>query len=469
MRAPAALAISLLLITVSLPLFSAAPVAAHLPIPGNGYAASTQGAFAFVSNFADGLLDGWTSVSGTSPSVSTSTTYSGEYSLESSGSSSLPQIDLANTGFITGDSFLSFQVAIDAGTASGFFGIYSGSASSPSAVAVVGVVSGEVVVGPNLGSLQNVEPVPGGTAYPTGWVLVSANVYDASTHSNPTAGWVMQVYVDQTVAVNLAVSVPSASGYSGVMIETTTGTVHYSDIVVSTYEIPNSIPGYNNMEGYGQGSGSVVKLLPPFTTLSAEMVLNSWDIPQVGILSFQINAMNYYGTVSTAHSCVGFFQLGIDLNPAGYIAPWYVTGRNCVAHYFISSQSPHIQTGVYAGPNTHLTLSIFDDTNAKKIVFTEVVSSPALSPPVIFSASRPYNGTEFYGTYTQMEFQPCCNKFPIQDYKFSGQLYDIQTTQAGGTPQNLQANYMLPFMLDAPTSWYLAYYQGSISGYQQTA
>ena len=469
MRAMAAPVIVVLLFAASLPLFSAAPPVAHQSIPKVGYTASTRGAFAFVSNFEDGLLDGWTPVTGSSPSVSTSTTYSGEYSLESSGSSSVPQTDVANQGFVTGDAFLSFQVAIDAGTGSGYFGIYSGAASSPSAVAVVGVAGGDVLAGPNLGSLQDIGPVPTGTAYPSGWVLISANVYDASTHKDPTAGWVMQVYVDQTIAPNLTMSVPGASAYSGALIETTGGTVHYSDIVVSTYEMATTIPGYNNMEGYGQGSGLLVTLLSPFTTLSAEMDLNSWDTPQTGILSFQINAMNYYGTTSTTSSCVGFYQLGIDLNPAGYIAPWYVPGRNCIAHYFMNSQNPAIQNGIYAGPNTRLQLSITDDQSAKDVVFTIIVTSPALSSPLTFTASRPYNGTEFYGTYTQLEFQPCCNLFPIQDYTFSGSLYDMQTTQTGGTPQSLPAGYMLPFMLDAPTSWSLGYYQGSVSGYQQVA
>ena len=464
----AAPVIVVLLFTASLPLLSAAPPVAHQSIPKVGYAASTQGAFAFVSNFEDGLLDGWTSVTGSAPSVSTSTTYSGEYSLASSGSSSVPQTDVANHGFVTGDAFISFQVAIDAGTGSGYFGIYSGAASSPSAVALVGVAGGDVFAGANLGSLQDIGPVPTGTAYPAGWVLISANVYDASTHKDPTAGWVMQVYVDQTIAPNLTPSVPEASAYSGALIETTGGAVHYSDIVVSTYEMATTIPGYNNMEGYGQGSGLLVTLLPPFTTLSAEMDLNSWDTPQTGILSFQINAMNFYGTTSTTSSCVGFYQLGIDLNPDGYIAPWYVPGRNCIAHYFMNSQNPAIQNGIYAGPDTRLQVSITDDQSAKEVVFTIVVTSSTLGSQT-FTASRPYNGTEFYGTYTQLEFQPCCNLFPIQDYTFSGELYNMQTTRAGGTPQSLPAGYMLPFMLDAPTSWNLGYYQGSVSGYQQAA
>ena len=468
MRVLAAPIIALLLFSAAVPVLSVAPAAAHQAGPKHGYAASTQGAFAFVSNFEDGHLDGWAPVSGAAPSVSTSTTYAGEYSLESSGSGA-PQIDVAKSGFISGDSFLSFQVAVDAGTGTGLFGLYSGSAASPSEVAVVGVAGGEVVAGANGSSLQEVGPVPTGTAYPSGWALLSANVFASTTQSHKQAGWVMQVYVDQTVAPNATLSVPQAGGYAGATIDTTSGTVYYSDVIVSTYEMSTTIPGYNNMEGYGQGSGLLVSLLPPFTTLSAEMDLNSWNTPQAGILSFQINAMDYYGTTATTSSCVGFYQLGVDLDPSGYIAPWYVPGRNCIAHYFLNSQDPAIQGGVYTGPDTHLSLSITDDQAAKAMVFTIVVSSPALKSPLTFTASRPYNGTEFYGTYTQMEFQPCCNQFPIQDYSLSGELYNMQTTQPGGSPQSLPASYMLPFMLDAPTSWFLGYYQGSVSGYQQTA
>ena len=462
MRPLVAPVIFLLVLGASVPMLQGA-TSARLTSK-EGYAASTQGAFAFVSNFEDGELDGWSSVSGTIPTVSTSVTYSGENSL----SSTAPQTDLANQEFVQDDSFISFQVAVDAGSGSGYFGLYS-AAPPLTPVAVVGVSKGEVLAGTNTETLKTVGALPSGTAYPPGWVLLSANLYDASNSHNKTAGWVMQVYVDQTVAVNLTISAPQAADYAGAFIQTASGTVYYSDIVVSTYQVATTVPGYNNMEGYGQGSGLLIGLLPDFTTLSAQMDLSSWDTPQVGILSFQINAMNYRGTVSTAKSCDGFYQLGVDLNPDGYLAPWYVPGKNCVAHYFQGSQSPAVQEGVYTGPNTHLALSIVDDTAAKQMVFTIVVTSPALESPLTFSASRPYNGTEFYGTYTQMEFQPCCNQFPIQDYKLRGSLYDMQTAQPGKSPQNLPATYMLPFMLDAPTSWYLGYYQNSISGYQQTA
>jgi hypothetical protein len=432
---------------------------AHRTVPRNAPAASTQGAFAFVSNFETGTLEGWQSVSGAAPSVVTRPTYSGEPSLSSSANHGT-QIDTANNNFILGDSFVSFQVAIDAAKGSGYFGL-ADSSGSPVPVALVGVSNGKVVAGPSLGALQTIEVVPSGTAYPSGWVYMTANVYDASTPSDPTAGWVMQLFVDETDQIASTLSVPNAANYASAVIETTSGTVYYTDVVVTTYEIGINIPGYNNMDGYGQGSGLLVNLLPEFNKLSAEMVLNSWNTPQEGILSFQINAMNYYGT--TRSSCDGFFQLGIDLNPNGYISPWYVPGVNCFAHYFLPSNNPAIQLGIPSPQGTHLTLSIIDDQSTKDIVFTIVDTTTSQT----FSASIPYNGTAFYGTYTQLEFQPCCATYPIQDYQINGELYNMQITTVSGQTQSLNSNYMLPFVLDTPTSWDFTYYQNSILGYQQ--
>ena len=425
-------------------------------IPRNAPAASTQGTFAFVSNFESQTLEGWQGVAGATPSVVVRPSYSGEPSLASSARKGT-QIDTASQGFVTGDSFISFQVAIDASKASGFFGLDG--TNGP--VALVGVSNGKIVAGPDMNSLQSIEAVPTGTAYPTGWSYISANIYDASTSSNPSAGWVMQLFVDKTDQIAATVNVPNAASYTGAIIETTQGTAYYTDIVVSTYEIPIYIPGYNNMEGYGQGSGLLVNLLPAYYKLTAEMTLNSWNTPQQGILSYQINAMNFYGT--TTSTCVGFFQLGVDLNPNGYISPWYVPGKNCFAHYFLSSQNPAVEPGVFSPPGTHLVLSIVYDLNANYINFTILDTSINEQ----FSATIPYSGTPFYGMYTQLEFQPCCNTSSIQSYKVSGALYNMQVTTLSGNTQSLPASYMLPFTLDAPPSWDFTYYQNSSAGYQQ--
>ncbi len=427
----------------------------HAPL-SRAPAQGTAGAFAFVSNFEDGGLDGWTSLAGSAPSVTTKTTYFGEPSLKSSASRGV-QISNASQGFVPGDSFVSFQAALNTGKGIGYFGLAD---ASHAFVAVVGVSNGEVWAGGNLNALTDVGPVPTGTVYPAGWVYLSANVYNAGSK---TPNWIMDLYVDRSDIITATVSAPSAASYTEALLETTSGTAYYTNIVVTTYEIPIYIPGYNNMEGYGQGSGLLVQLLPAYTKLTAEMTLNSWDVPQDGILSFQINAMNYYGT--TRSSCQGFFQLGIDLDTSGTIAPWYVPGKNCFAHYFLPSMNPAVVPGVPSPFGTQLVLTILDDVANNSVFFTIVDTTIGQT----WQASIPYSGTLFYGMYTQIEWQPCCSNFPIEDYQFSGVLYNEAITTATGAVQALNSTYMLPFTLDAPPQWSLTYYQDSILGYDQLA
>lgn len=450
------LLLCLLVFSLTLPVayHPASNLTAHLP--RSAPAASTGGAFAFVSNFESGTLEGWVSVQGKQPVVVYSPNYYGEPALKSSATGG-PQVDEATQGFVTGDQFVSFQVAMRTDKGAGFFGLFG--PSGP--VAVVGLVGGYVVAGPTPSNYVKVEPVPQNTAYPDGWVYIAANVYNASTPSNPGAGWVMQVFVDRTDQVAATVSVPQAASYEGAIIYTQSSTVYYTDIVVSSYEIPIYLPGYNNMMGYGQGSGLLVTLLPAFYNLSAVMVLKSWSTPQTGILSFQINAMNYYG--ATRSSCVGFFQLGVDLDPNGTIAPWYVPGKNCIAHYFLSSQNPAIQPGFPTPPNTVLTLSIVYLESQGEIVFT----IRDLNTSSTFTATIPYTGTPFYATYTQLEFQPCCNLYPIDQYKVDAKLVQMQITTLTGQNILLPASYMLPFTLDAPPTWSFTYYDNQQAGYEQ--
>ncbi len=268
-----------------------------------------------------------------------------------------PQIDIVNPSLIVrgGDQFLSFQVAIYYGDGgSGFFGLVN---SNYDPVAVVGVANGYVWAGPNLTDLKPVVSLSSlsGALYPPGWVFIMVNVFNASTPYNKTAGWVMQVFVDQTNEPPFVVSVPEAGNYYTAAIITTNGTVYYTDIIVTSLEIPIYLQKYNNMEGYGQGSGLLVTLLPPFYNLTALVLLRYWNTPQVGILSFQINAMNYYG--ATRSSCVGFFQIGVDLDPNGTIAPpWYVPGKNCIAHYYFNetTMNPAVLPGIPTPNNTLL-------------------------------------------------------------------------------------------------------------------
>ena len=204
-------------------------------------------------------------------------------------------------------------------------------------------------------------------------------------------------------------------------------------------------------------------MLPAFTVLRANMVLNSWNVPEDGILSFQINAMNYYGT--TRSSCVGFFQLGVDINPNGYISPWYVPGVNCIAHYFLNSSNPAVQPGFPTPVGSVLTLSITDQPSNNALFFQIVDHNAPSAQYKYWNATIPYNGTEFYSTYTQLEFQPS-SSYPISDYYFNGSLYNMQY----GSPallSPLNSSYMLPFVLNAPPGWSFAYYSNSNDGYGQ--
>jgi len=49
----------------------------------------------------------------------------------------------------------------------------------------------------------------------------------------------------------------------------------------------------------------------------------------------------------------------------------------------------------------------------------------------------------------------------------NGELINIQITTLDGKVISLPASYMLPFILDAPTSWNFSYYQNSTAGYLQ--
>jgi len=407
---------------------------------------SAKNAFAFVSDFESMTLEGWQSVQGKPPQVVSSPNFSGEPSLQSTAKGAA-QIDFADKGMLIGAKSVSFQTAMSLrSNSSGYFGLAT---SQSSFAAVVGVSGGNVVAGADLSTLTVVEPVPTGTAFPGGWVSIISNVFQVN------GSWVMQVFIDRTDVLAAQVPVPNAGAYVGAIIETTKGTAHYTDIVVSTYRLAVLRPGYNNMEGYGQGSATLVQMLPAYNSLTAKMTLDSWSVPQNNILSFQINAMNMTGTAKS--TCHGFFQLGVDLNENGYISPWYVPGVNCAPSYFVGRQ------GVPSPSHTRLNLSITFNPSGRQIVFTIVDVSTSQT----FSASIPYNGGAFYSTYTQMEYQPCCSNFPIADFALKGGLQGLSVAAAGGRPQSLPASYMLPFSLDTPPSWDFTYYQNSTAGYTQ--
>ncbi len=422
-------------------------------------AVSTAGAFSLVSTFSKGTTYGsygWNLLSG-SAKLTDRPNYYGENVLKVKSGSLLSD----SKGVVSGDQIVSFQVAIDAARGMAMFGVEGASGSQ---VAAVGVMGTTIYAGQNFNSL---EPVPNAipqSVYPSGWVYITANVLNTSTPKS--FSWTMQLFVDGSSSYFLNLSTPDAYSYSGVEMAVAGQSIassYFTDIVFTSFEIPINIPGYNPMEGYGQGSGLLVNLLPSFTVLQANMVLNSWNVPETGVLSFQINAMNYYGT--TRSSCVGFFQLGVDINPDGYISPWYVPGVNCIAHYFLNSDNPNIQPGFPTPAGSVLTLRIIDQP-ATNSLFFQIIDHNAPARYMYWNATIPYNGTEFFSTYTQLEFQPF-SSYPISDYFFNGSLYNMEYGSPGSlTPLN--ATYMIPFILNAPPTWSFAYYSNSIAGYAQT-
>jgi hypothetical protein len=409
-------------------------------------AASGSPPFGFVSLFTNKKLDGWTSLEGASPSVVVNPNYTGEPSLASSARSGT-QISYVASGIPAGETFLSVKVAIDAGsTGKGYFGLAN---ASNGFVAVIGVRAGNVVAGSNLTTLRSLGAVPTDTAQPSGWVELLANIDLSGTTSK------MHVFVDSTTAAVKTLSVPNAGAYTQLQLETVHGTVHYTDVYATTLELATVIPGYNNMEGYGQGSDLYLSNLPEFTNYTAMMTLDNWSVPQAGILSFQINAMNRTGADQS--TCRGFFQLGLSLDKNGKISPWYVPGVNC--------ESTNFASGVATPAGSVLVLSIVWESATDQILFRIVDTTI----DVTWQKTISYDQGGFYAAYTQMEFQPCCNTSPIGDYALSGELSNMQITKMNGKIELLPARYMIPFQLDTPASWNLAYYQSPAAGYNETS
>ena len=429
------------------------PFHSQLPSPGS----LPKRAFAFVSNFEDQKLDGWRVVNGTASVVATPN-YQGEPFLQSSGNGSSPQYDQARAGFVRDDRSLSFGVTIRASGGTGYFGLES--RSGP--VATVGIRNLSIVAGATPATVTTIGSMPRTTSQPTGWVLLIGYVF--RTGSGATASYAMEVYADRTdIPLATRVPVPNAHSYSGAFIETTHGTVDYTNIVVSSYRIGETISGFNPMEGYGQGSGSLVQLLPAFASLSATETLGNWSVPERAVLSFQINAMNYTGTVRS--TCSGFFQLGVDLEPKGRIAPWYVPGRSCAPKYFGHPPS----WGGFSSPSgTVLHLAILANLSTHLLDFT-LVDTSITGANRTWTSTMAYNGTLFFGSYTQLEFQPT-SKYPISQYFLNGSLDGLRISGGNLTGAvSLRAGYMLPYEIDAPLSWNMNYYDSAPAGYDQQA
>ncbi|MBD6956446.1 MAG: hypothetical protein F9Y92_07435 [Thermoplasmatales archaeon] len=447
------------LLIVFLFLFSVAlPAVASVQYQRNDVkarATNLSGSFAFVSEFTSGgTYDsyGWNAYGSPKPVITDKVNFYGEPSLEIFKNTYVTSFKNVSTG----GNFISFQAAVYAMNGIATISIINQYGQK---VAEVSVYGNKIFAG-SMGTETYMGDAPSPTVYPDGWVFIMANI--VNTSSNRAFSWTMTLFVDETDKIFANVSVPMAYQYAGIELGSRNGNSYFTDIIFTSYQIPIYYPGYNPMEGYGQGSGLVVSLLKPFTVIHANMILNSWNVPETGILSFQINVMNYYGT--TRSTGVGFFQLGVDLDPGNHIAPWYVPGKNMIAHYFLNSSSPAIGSGFYSPNNTVLSLTIKYLVSKNEILF-QIVDYSVSGNLMYWNATIPYNGTEFYGCYTQIEFQPS-SIYPIQDYYFRGSLYNI-TVGDGINQVPLNNSYMLPFELNAPTTWSLTYYGSAPNGYNQ--
>ena len=129
--------------------------------------------------------------------------------------------------------------------------------------------------------------------------------------------------------------------------------------------------------------------------------------------------------------------------------------------------NPAVQPGFKTPDGSVLTLNIIDQPANNTMLFQIIDQGvSAASGDRYWNATIAYNGTEFYGTYTQLEFQPS-SAYPISDYYFNGSLYNMGYGNSPADLTPLNNSYMLPFVLDAPPTWSLTYYGSNTAGYRQ--
>lgn len=426
----------------------------------NSLVTKFNGGFSFLSEFTSGgnySNYGWKLVRGADvPVISYSTTYFGEPSLALTAGT----IITTNRNITGGFHNVSFQYAIRVTGGNGTFKITDSSGISVASITVGGRAV-HVTTSPGVAPI--VKSIPDSALLPGGWLLVSGNLYQNNT--NVSLPWILQVFLGGTDSVYGEISTPLGDYYSGVDLSSNNGTVYFTDVIVSNDLIGVNQQGQNSMEGYGQGSGSLVSLLQPFDLIRADVLLNNWTSTLFGVFSIQINVMNYTGAINPTG--IGFFQLGVDLDPNGLIAPWHVNGVNEVAVYFLEHVGPADFPGFYTPKGTILQLTIFYNTDAHSILF-QIVDEEVNGAGKYWNATIPYSGPSFYAAYTQMEVS-AVNVTQTSGFGFSGEVYNISYGQVLNCLTPFNSSYMVPYFINTPSSWNLGYYNQSISGYSQSA
>ena len=416
-----------------------------------------SGSFAFLSEFASGGTYsnyGWSLIdNGSAPPIMSSPSYFGEPSLNVTNGTAL----FSDRNITKGDRSVSFQFAINARDGSGSFTVTNVSGREIATVYVWGN-NVSVRAADENASVNGTAPV---TPNDAGWILITGNLFNVSSGNG--SGWKLEVFVDRTISVFANISAPVGYSYSGLEISCVRGSVFFTDIIFSSYNMAVFLPGYNNMEGYGQGSGFLVNLLKPFTILHADFVLYNWSVVRYSTLSFQINAMNLIAAEN--QTAKGFFQLGVDLDPNGKIAPWYVGGNNAIAVYFKNYISPDFMPGFNTPSGTVLGLTI-QYLPLEKMIFFQIVDYNKTGDTRFCNASVSYSGPEFYAAYTQLE-TTSMGESQLNGYRFNGTVFDITHGSDFSNMTSFNSSYMLPFSIDTPVTWSLTYYNNYVSGYNQ--
>ncbi|MEM0128371.1 MAG: hypothetical protein QXO03_04720 [Thermoplasmatales archaeon] len=414
----------------------------------------TSGDFAFVSIFSVGSNYsslGWKLTSGDQPVVTSSKMSGGQPSLF------LPQgSEIASSrSFPPGDRLLSFQFAVKAWSGTFVFSIVNSSLQNILSISLQAA---------SLSAISGNETkrigIQGSAAESGGWLLIQGTTFENISTSN--GSWNLELFSGGNDVPLANISIRDMSSYSGLTVSSLNGSAYLSDVIFTSDPIALTLPGYNIMEGYGQGSGDIAQLLGPFTVLRADIILYNWSSASFGAMSLQINALNYSASLNP--TAKGFFQVGIDLDPAGSIAPWYVSGTNAIAVYFPNFYNPDFMPGIQSPNGTRLSLSI-EYLTARHLVLMQVIDYSVGRQFEFWNASVQYSGPPFYSAYTQLELSSS-----VSPDKYSGHflIYNITYGNSLESMQPFAPDYELPYSINAPSNWHIGPYNFTINGYSES-
>ncbi|MEM0126843.1 MAG: hypothetical protein QXW29_02360 [Thermoplasmatales archaeon] len=410
--------------------------------------------FAFVSMFSERSnysSSGWKLISGDQPVVSSSQMFEGQPSLFLSNGSEIASA----RSFPAGDRLLSFQFIVKIRSGIFVFSIVNSSLKSILSISL-GSESLSVISGNEIKRIW----IKGDASGSGGWDLIQGTAFENISSGNDS--WNLQLFSEGNDVPLTNMSIRNMSSYSGLTAFVLNGSAYLSDVIFTSDPIALYLPGYNFMEGYGQGSGEIAQLLGPFTILHANIILYNWSSTSFGAMSLQINALNYSASLNP--TARGFFQVGVDLDPAGSIAPWYVGGNNAVAVYFPNFYNPDFMPGFQSPNGTRLSLSV-EYLTAKHLVLMQVIDYSVGRQFEFWNASVQYSGPPFYSAYTQLELSSSASP---DGYSGHFLVYNITYGNSLESMQPFSPDYELPYSINAPSNWYISPYNFTVNGYSES-